>query len=139
MIVVDTNILVYLFVQGPKTKPALRLLERDSEWILPVLWRHEFHNVMVTHVRTMRLSLDQAEGILDRAIDLLSDSEREADLTLALRMAADYGVTGYDAQFLALANSLNVVCLSEDKALKVKAPEGLVKSLDDYFELGKAH
>ena len=138
MIVVDTNILVYLFVQGPKTKLAQRLLESDSRWILPVLWRHEFHNVLVTHVQTKRLSLDQAEGIWNRALDLLADSEREADLPLALRLAVDYKVSGYDAQFLALAYTLDAVCLSEDKTLKVRAAMGMVKSMEDYFGISLA-
>jgi predicted nucleic acid-binding protein len=138
MIVVDTNVLVYLFVQGPKTDLARRLLKSDPQWMLPPLWRHEFHNVLVTHIQTKRLSLDQAEGIWTKAVDLLADSEREADLPLALRMAVEYGVTGYDAQFLALAHAQEAVCVSEDKALKVKAPTGLVRSLGDYFGSAKA-
>ncbi|MGH7441267.1 MAG: type II toxin-antitoxin system VapC family toxin [bacterium] len=133
MIVVDTNILVYLFVQGPKTGLAKRLLEHDPQWILPTLWRHEFHNVLVTHVQTKRLSQDQAERIWEKVVDLLADSEREADMAAALRMALEYKLTGYDAQFLALAEAQGVFCLSEDKALKVRAPAGRVKSLEDYF------
>jgi len=138
VIVVDTNVLVYMFVQGPKTNLARRLLESDPQWMLPTLWRHEFHNVLVTHVQTKRLSLEQAEGIWKKAVDLLVDSEREVDLALALRMAVEYGVTGYDAQFLALAQAEEAVCISEDKALKVKSPAGSVKNLEDYFGSAKA-
>lgn len=131
MIVVDTNVLVYLFVAGPKTQLARLLLERDPAWLLPPLWRHEFHNVMATHVQTKRLSPSQATLLWQQALDLLGDSERDVDMTQALDIAFGSKISGYDAQFLALADAHGTVCVSEDKALKAKAKEGLVKNLDE--------
>ena len=46
MIVVDTNILVYLYLPTKYTPHAEKLLENDPVWIAPYLWRSEFRNVL---------------------------------------------------------------------------------------------
>lgn len=45
MIVVDSNVLAYLYLPGEHTAAAERLLEREPEWAAPVLWRSEFRNI----------------------------------------------------------------------------------------------
>ena len=42
MIVVDSNVLAYLYLPGDYTALAEALLEHDHEWAGPVLWRSEF-------------------------------------------------------------------------------------------------
>jgi predicted nucleic acid-binding protein len=51
VIVVDTNLLVYLWVHGERTLIAEAVLGRDAAWAAPVLWRSEFRNVVVNLVR----------------------------------------------------------------------------------------
>ena len=51
MIVVDTNILLYLYVPGSHTGDCIRLLERDPEWASPSLWRSEFCNTLLLYLR----------------------------------------------------------------------------------------
>ena len=46
MIVVDTNIVAYLYLPGEHTAAVERLLERDPEWAAPILWRSEFRNIL---------------------------------------------------------------------------------------------
>ena len=46
MIVVDTNVLAYLYLPGEHSAIAEALLERDHEWAAPVLWRSEFRNIL---------------------------------------------------------------------------------------------
>ncbi len=38
MIVVDTNIIAYLYLQGEHTAQAEKVLQKDSEWMAPLLW-----------------------------------------------------------------------------------------------------
>ncbi|MGK7895136.1 MAG: VapC toxin family PIN domain ribonuclease, partial [Xenococcus sp. (in: cyanobacteria)] len=51
MIVADTNVIAYLFLQGERTEQAETLLLFDSEWIAPYLWRSEFRNILALYIR----------------------------------------------------------------------------------------
>ena len=51
MIVVDTNVIAYLFLPGEYTPLAERLLQKDPDWVAPVLWRSELRNVFALYVR----------------------------------------------------------------------------------------
>lgn len=51
MIVVDTNVLAYLYLPGEYTAVAEVLLERDPDWAAPVLWRSEFRIILAGHIR----------------------------------------------------------------------------------------
>ncbi len=46
MIVVDSNVLAYLYLPGEYTAAAEVLLEHDSDWAAPILWRSEFRNIL---------------------------------------------------------------------------------------------
>ena len=45
MIVVDSNVLAYLYLPGEHTAEAEALLVREPDWAAPVLWRSEFRNI----------------------------------------------------------------------------------------------
>ncbi len=53
----------------------------------------------------------------------LLDCERAVDYAKALMLSVDLGISAYDAQYLALAESLDVPCVTEDKKL-AKASRG---------------
>lgn len=46
MIVVDSNVLAYLYLPGEYSTAAEALLEQDSDWAAPILWRSEFRNIL---------------------------------------------------------------------------------------------
>ena len=46
MIVVDTNVIGYLFLSSDQSVLAERALQKDNEWAAPILWRSEFRNVL---------------------------------------------------------------------------------------------
>jgi predicted nucleic acid-binding protein len=62
VIVVDTNVLVYLVLPGEHTEHAERVLHRDPVWTAPLLWRSEFRNVLAVYMRQGRLSLDHHDA-----------------------------------------------------------------------------
>ena len=57
MIVVDVNVLAYLYLPGPFTASVEKLLLRDAQWAAPRLWRSEFRNILATYMRKDMLTL----------------------------------------------------------------------------------
>ncbi len=75
MIVVDTNIIAYLYISGEKSLQAEQLLSFDSLWNAPLLWRSEFRNVLSQYLRKGILSLDVIMIIIQQAEKLLDNNE----------------------------------------------------------------
>ncbi len=123
MIVVDTNIVAYLLVQGERTDLARALWERDSDWCSPSLWRHEFLNILATLVKVEGLPLAEASSLWASAVDILAGGERPIEMLEALRLAAQHRISAYDAQFVALAQRLGVPLVTEDRGLRRAFPE----------------
>jgi predicted nucleic acid-binding protein len=60
VIVVDTNILAYLLLPYELSAQADVLFKRDPEWVVPILWRSEFRNLLAGYVRRKTLTFDEA-------------------------------------------------------------------------------
>ncbi|MBI5142344.1 MAG: type II toxin-antitoxin system VapC family toxin [Nitrospirae bacterium] len=117
MIVVDTNILAYLYLPGDRTADAEALLERDPEWAAPVLWRSEFRNILAGYTRRKALTFDQACSLQAEAESLLSGAEFEVDSRTVLELVRDSDCSAYDCEFIALATKLNTKLVTADKKL----------------------
>jgi predicted nucleic acid-binding protein len=118
VIVVDTNVIVYLFVPGERSSAAEALCRSDPEWAAPLLWRSEFRNVLATLVRLGRLDLGLAQSIQEEAEQMLSSREFAVDSTTVLELAAQSGCSAYDCEFVALAQYLEVPLVSADRKLR---------------------
>ena len=127
MIVVDVNVIAYLLIEGQKTRIARQVYERDSDWILPPLWRSEFLNILALQLHHRGFNLSAALGLWETAVELFTNRERPIDMPLALRIAAENRITGYDAQYLSLAQQAAVFCVSEDRELTRKFPGRVVR------------
>ncbi|MDT8317651.1 MAG: type II toxin-antitoxin system VapC family toxin [bacterium] len=64
MIVVDTNIIAYLYLSGEHSPLSEELLSRESEWAAPLLWRSELRNVLAHYLLKKLLTLGEAMIIL---------------------------------------------------------------------------
>jgi predicted nucleic acid-binding protein len=117
LIVVDTNVLAYLYLPGKYSAAAEKLLLRDAEWAVPRLWRSEFCNVLATYLRSKLLKLDEAQALWSRARALVADHEYEVVPTEVLRLAHSSGCSAYDCEFIALAEHLDVKVVSADAKL----------------------
>lgn len=122
MIVVDANVVAYAFLEGDKTPLARALKERDPDWRVPRVWREEFANVLAVQVQAGRLKREQARGLLVAALDVLLPGESETDPGAAFELAMAKGISAYDAQYLALADTLGARLVTEDGALRRAAP-----------------
>ena len=115
MIVVDSNVLAYLYLPGEYTADAEALLESDPEWAAPVLWRSEFRNVLAGYMRRKTLTFDQAYAVQCEAENLLAGSEFEVESHAVLELVRDSECSAYDCEFVALATKLNTKLVTMDK------------------------
>ena len=123
MIVVDVNVVAYLYLPGPFSAVAENLLLSNSEWATPRLWRSEFRNILATYMRKNLLSQEQANTIFTSANDLLSNNEYEVSTLQVLQLAHDSGCSAYDCEYVALAHHLKLPIFTADKALLKAFPE----------------
>jgi len=121
MIVVDTNVLAYLLIEGDRTREAQALFAKDSDWRSDVFLLVEFSNVLATHRRTGALSVRQTESLLAEAATRVRELVSVPNLQ-ALRCAERFVVSAYDARFLAAANTLGAKLVTEDAKLRAAAP-----------------
>ena len=122
MIVVDSNILAYLYLPGDRTAAAEALLEQDPEWAAPTLWRSEFRNILAGYMRRKTVTFDQACSLQREAESLLAGAEFEVDSSSVLELVRDSDCSAYDCEFIALAIKLNTKLVTVDKKLLREFP-----------------
>ena len=117
MIVVDTNLLVYLHAPSTLTTQAEAVLEHDPLWVSAMLWRSEFRNALVGLMRQGALTLDIAREIAHRTESWMSGHEYTVATDQVLRLAAESGCSAYDCEFVALAQDLGILLVTADRQL----------------------
>ena len=130
MIVVDTNIIAYLYLPGDFTARAEGLLENDPEWAAPVLWRSEFRNILAGYMRRKSLHYEVARNLLREAESLMAGAEYEVDSSRVLELVRDSDCSAYDCEFVALAMSLGVTLVTMDTKLLRAFPNVAVALAD---------
>ena len=123
MIVVDTNILAYLYLPTGFSEQAELLLLKQPKWIAPVLWRSEFRNVLALYLRKEILTLEQAYDIQTEAETLLAGNEYDVPSLDVLRMIETSECSAYDCEFVALAKRNHTVLVTEDKKILKQFPK----------------
>ena len=127
MLVVDTNILAYLLIEGNHTALAQALYQRDADWRSEGFVLIEFSNILATYQRTGALSRAVAEDMLTSAEQIVTGLINLPH-GRALKLAVEFGVSAYDARFLGVAQNLGTRLVTEDARLRAAAPK-LTRSL----------
>ena len=117
MIVVDSNVLAYLYLPGEYTAAAEALLEQDSDWAAPILWRSEFRNILAGYLRRKAITFEQANSLQREAESLLEGAEFELESFTVLELVRDSDCSAYDCEFVALAMKLDTKLITMDKKL----------------------
>ena len=117
MIVVDSNVLAYLYLPGEYSTAAEALLEQDSDWAAPILWRSEFRNILAGYLRRKAITFEQANGLQREAESLLEGAEFELESHTVLELVRDSDCSAYDCEFIALAMKLDTTLVTMDKKL----------------------
>lgn len=122
MIVADTNLITYLLLGG-QNYPAVRAtFLLDPEWAAPLLWRSEFRSVLLKYMRGGHLALVDALRLHDRAESLVAGREHAVRTDDVLALAEKSGCSAYDCEFAALAASLGVHLVTEDRGMLAAFP-----------------
>jgi len=127
MIVVDSNVIAALVLPtSTHSECAENLLRQDREWAAPVLWRSEFTNILATGTRNNWFGIAQALVALETAEDVMDGGEFQVPASDVLRLASDFGCTGYDSEFVVLARDLDVKLVTLDRKILRIFPETAV-------------
>ena len=122
MIVVDTSIIAYLYLSSPHSLQVQEALLKDSQWAAPYLWRSELRNVLALYLRQSRLSLNDAQLIMDEALMLMRGREYAITSVSVMNLVAISTCSAYDCEFVALAQDLGVPLVTVDKQILNQFP-----------------
>jgi predicted nucleic acid-binding protein len=122
MIVVDTNVLAYLWLPGERTAAAESLLKKDPDWNAPVLWRSEFRNVLAGCLRREDVNLETALRIVEGAEGQMRGREFSVPSAQVLARVGESDCSAYDCEFVVLAEELGVALVTSDEKLLKSFP-----------------
>ncbi|MFQ5639014.1 MAG: type II toxin-antitoxin system VapC family toxin [bacterium] len=128
MIVVDTNIISYLFIPGQQTEVVKQILTKDSDWIAPILWRSEFRSVLSLYIRKKHLTVQQAKFLIQEAEDMMVDSEYEVNSGNVLELVNKSKCSSCDCEFIALAEDIDVPLVTRDKKILSEFPSKAISA-----------
>ncbi len=122
MIVVDTNIIAYLLINGDHTANAIAVMRKDAEWAAPILWRSEMRNLLSLYVRRNVFSHDAAILIMEEALTVMRGREFDVASARVLELSEMSCCTAYDSEFVSVAERLNVPLVISDKNVLTAFP-----------------
>jgi len=124
MIVVDTNVMVYLLSgEGLRAHRAAELLLSDPAWIAPTVLMSELRNVLVGSVRRGLVEPSDVLAMHDDAALILGDRVVGIDGADVVGVALECGLSAYDAEFVVLARALGSPLVTEDQEILKAAPD----------------
>lgn len=136
MIVVDTNIISYLYFPSDETEWVEKLYKQNSIWVVPFLWRSEFRNVGTLYYRKGILTYDAVIDVVLRAEELLWGYEEMVETEEVFPLIQKSGCSAYDCEFVALALRYNTHLVTYDKKIINEFPEVAVRP-EQYLKIAK--
>ena len=117
MIVLDTNILSYFFLDTAYSEKTEILFKQESIWYAPYLWKSEFRNVLALYLRKGLITIEDAFFTMDKAELLMEGNEFYITSQHILTLVNESKCSAYDCEFVALAQQLNIKLVTEDKKI----------------------
>jgi predicted nucleic acid-binding protein len=115
MIVVDATVLAdFLAGEADLREAAIRLSEEDPVWISCSLWRYELGNVLWKKVRFGELDLAAANCCVEQGETMVTETVANLQWSRILGLAADAGLTFYDASYVWLARARGLQLRTRD-------------------------
>lgn len=115
MIVADANLLLYLVLRGTQTEVARAVMAKDAAWAAPPLWSSEVRSALASWVRRSEVGFDDALAMYSGAADAIAGREFDPDVGDVLALAASSRCSGYDCEYVAVAQMLGVPLVTSDR------------------------
>lgn len=122
MIVVDTNIIAYLWIPGVYTIQVEQVLDKDADWVALLLWRSEFRNVLAGYIRHYLLTFEVAIQIANEVEAQMQDKEYPVSSTQVLKLVEKSACSAYDCEFVTVAQELDIPLVTTDKKILAEFP-----------------
>lgn len=130
MLLVDTNVIVAALIRNTPWYDSARALHaKDADWVTESHALVELGSVLVRQVRTKELTLRQAGSVMAEAETRFVPALVPIAHLRSVELAVRFGVSAYDARFLAAAERLGVALVTEDTRLRRAAP-ALTQSIE---------
>lgn len=123
MIVVDSNVLAYLYFPTSFTEHAEALLQQEPDWVAPLLWRSEFRNILTGHLRRGTIHYDMPCELQAAAEELLESREFDTDSADGLALVRDSNCSAYEFEFVAVARVLGAPLVTMDRKVLEAFPD----------------
>ena len=123
MIVVDSNVVAYYWINGPLTEAAQQVWAKDPEWHVPALWRSEMRSILTGYLRDGTLSAAQIGRVMSAAEQACAGREHLVSSEKVFEIIAETSLSAYDAEFVALAKGLSVPLVTADKIVLRTFPD----------------
>jgi len=117
VIVADANIIVYRFIPSSRTEDAISLVNFDAEWAAPILWRSEVRNALSNHMRAGQINRQDAKTMMQLSTACLLGGEHAVSDHAVFELVAKSRCSAYDCEYVALAEALGTILVTEDQKL----------------------
>ncbi len=123
VIVVDTNLLVYLVLPTHHSQVAESVWEKDDFWVAPELVFSEFRNVLLGAVRRGNIDRVDIPAILAQAREVIRVSTEPIKDESVIFLALEGDLSAYDAEFVWLSRQAGVPLVTSDRKERRSFPE----------------
>lgn len=126
MIIADTSLIACLAIRNEDAELAGAVCAADPVWAAPVLWRSEFRHALVKCIQRAGMSVDEAMRALQSADEIMAGREYQVSSGRVLELAARSKCTGFDCEYVALAQDLDVPLVTADQQILKAFPKTAV-------------
>lgn len=123
MIVADTSLIACLAIRNEGAELAGAVCEADPVWAAPSIWRSEFRHALVKYVQHDGMTLDEAMRSFQLAEEIVGGREYQVSSGRVLEVAARSKCTGYDCEYVVLAQDLGVPLVTADRQILKAFPK----------------
>jgi len=123
MIVVDTNIIAYLWIPGHEDYRSRELLIKDPDWWVPSLYKSEMRSVLLLHIRKEIIEVQHAIQLMEKIENQFEFHTLDIPSSLILTLGNQTTCSAYDCEYAGLALLLGCPLITYDKKILKSFPQ----------------